>query len=85
MTRAETPTAEAAPHSEQAEQLERLGTAMEQLDDRERLAIHLYYLDADAVNVASSSLGLSRSGYYKLLARARERLAALMEGEVNPS
>jgi RNA polymerase sigma factor (sigma-70 family) len=65
--------------AEHAEQLDRLGAALDQLDDRERLAIHLYYLEADPVQAAASALGLSRSGYYKLLGRAREQLAALMK------
>jgi len=67
-----------------AEQLERLGEAMESLDERERLAIHLYYLDHDPVGAATSALGLSRSGFYKLLARARENLASIMQ-ERQPS
>ncbi len=61
------------------EQLERLSQAMDQLDDRERLAVHLHYLDRDPAQSAESALGLSRSGYYKLLARAHERLAGLMK------
>jgi len=65
--------------SEQTEQLDRLGTAMEQLDARERLAIHIYYLEADPVKAATTALDLSRSGYYKLLTRAREHLASLMK------
>jgi RNA polymerase sigma-70 factor (ECF subfamily) len=76
------PTApQAAQHSET---LDRLTDAIEQLDDRQRLAVHLYYLDADPVRAAAASLGLSRSAYYKLLARARRRLAVLMR-EVQPS
>jgi RNA polymerase sigma-70 factor (ECF subfamily) len=67
--------ADAASH---AEQLARLGHAIDQLPDTERLAIHLYYLDPDPVAAATSALGLSRSGFYKLLARARERLAELL-------
>ncbi len=67
-----------AQETEHAEQLQLLGTALDELDDRERLAIHLYYLEADPVRAASAALGLSRSGYYKLLARARERLAGLL-------
>ncbi len=63
---------------ERAEQLRRLTDAIERLDDRERLAIHLYYLEADPVGAARSALGLSRSGYYKLLARARRQLSALV-------
>jgi len=58
------------------EQLELLAKALDQLPDRERLAIHLYYLETDPVAAATSALGLSRSAYYKLLARAREQLAA---------
>ncbi len=70
--------------AEHAENLDRLTEALDQLEDRERLAIHLYYLEADPVKAAKSALGLSRSGYYKLLARARENLAALL-GERQPS
>lgn len=61
-----------------AEQLERLSRAMDQLPDNERLALHLYYLEMDPVTAASVALGVSRSGFYKLLLRARERLSALL-------
>ncbi len=71
--------ATAPEQADRAEQLQRLDDALDRLDDRERLAVHLYYLDADPVNAAASALGLSRSGYYKLLARAREHLAGLMK------
>jgi RNA polymerase sigma factor (sigma-70 family) len=63
---------------DEREALDRLGGALDQLEDRERLAVHLFYLDADPVQAAESALGLSRSGYYKLLVRAKEKLAALM-------
>jgi len=61
-----------------SEALSRLDAALEALPDDERLAVHLYYLDPDPIRAASESLGLSRSGFYKLLARAREHLARLM-------
>lgn len=61
------------------ESLRRLGTAMDALPDDERLAVHLYYLDPDPVRAAHAALRLSRSGFYKLLARAREHLARLMQ------
>ncbi|MFO0873527.1 MAG: sigma-70 family RNA polymerase sigma factor [Phycisphaerales bacterium] len=67
--------AQAAHH----ESLERLGAALDALPDDERLAVHLYYLDPDPVRAAHAALRLSRSGYYKLLARAREHLARLMK------
>lgn len=64
---------------EHAEQLQCLDAAIDQLDDRQRLAIHLYYLEKNPVQSAKTALGLSRSGYYKLLAKARETLADLMQ------
>ncbi|MBX3402125.1 MAG: sigma-70 family RNA polymerase sigma factor [Phycisphaeraceae bacterium] len=64
--------------ADRAEQLDRLSRAMEQLPDNERLAVHLYYLETDPVAAASVALGVSRSGFYKLLSRARERLSALL-------
>ncbi len=73
-----TATGDPSENSDHAEQLERLGTALEKLDDRERLAIHLYYLEADPMKAATGAMSLSRSGYYKLLARAREHLAGFM-------
>ncbi|MHC5022720.1 MAG: RNA polymerase sigma factor [Planctomycetota bacterium] len=78
-TPAATPSDERASR---AEQLAQLSVALDQLDERQRLAIHLQYLDPDPVAAASAALGLSRSGYYKLLARARSRLATLLRETV---
>lgn len=61
-----------------AEELEHLSRALDRLDNRERLAIHLYYLEPDPVAAAQSALGLSRSAFYKLLSKAKEHLHALM-------
>lgn len=69
--------------AEHAEALARLTTALDELPDDERLAIHLYYLDSDPIAAASSALGVSRSGFYKLLARARGHLASIL-GSVAP-
>lgn len=69
--------------TERAERLARLGEALDQLPEDQRLAIHLYYLEPDPVRAASSALGLSRSGFYKLLARARDHLASIL-GPVAP-
>ncbi len=63
---------------DRAEQLERLGAALDSLDENERLAIHLYYLEPDPPEAAADAMGLSRSGFYKLVHRARHHLAVLM-------
>lgn len=69
-----------APHEtvSRSESLERLTEAIDRLPEQERLAVHLFYLDPDPVRAAREALGLSRSGFYKLLARAREHLAHSM-------
>ncbi len=68
-------------HAAHADDLARLSAALDQLPDDERLAIHLQYLEHDPVHAAQAALGLSRSGFYKLLARAREHLARIMSVE----
>jgi len=62
----------------QTEQLERLTAAIDALPDDQRLAIHLYYLEEDPVEAARKAMKLSRQGFYRRLARARDRLAILM-------
>ena len=48
--------------------------AIADLPEQERLAVHIHYLSGEPVEVARQTLGLSPSGFYKLLERARERL-----------
>ncbi len=82
----QTPTPTPAETAGQREQLERLTVALEALPDDQRLAIHVYYLDADGGAGAgagtgagaASTLGLSHSALYKLLAKARERLVGIL-------
>ncbi len=64
--------------AEKSEQLDRLTAAIGTLPDDERLAVHLFYLEEDAANTAATTLGLSRSAFYKLLARARQKLSRQM-------
>jgi len=66
---------------EQGEQLARLSEALAALPDDERLAIHLFYLERDPVAAAVEAMGVSRSGFYKLVARGRKHLAALMRDQ----
>lgn len=70
-------------HADDVEQLDRLGEAIDRLDEDERLAIHLFYLQEGSAAAAMNAMPgtLSRSGFYKLLSRAREKLAALMQSD----
>ena len=50
-----------------------------ELPERERLAIHAFFLQECNAQQAGELLGLSRSGVYALLERALARLAALVK------
>ena len=59
-------------------EIEQLRTAITQLPDKERLALHTFYLQEQPVEDACRNLNLSRSGLYRVLDRARRRLGILM-------
>lgn len=61
-----------------AEHLERLMSEVAELPERERLAIHAYFLEQNDVTQAAELLQLSRSGFYLLLNRALARLSAII-------
>jgi len=56
------------------EQLLDLKEALSKLSEKERLALHVYYLQEQDAEQAQKILNISRSGLYRLLARAREKL-----------
>lgn len=64
---------------DQAARAEGLGQAMRALPERERLALHVFYLQDQSVEQARAVLGLSRSGFYRVLQRGRRRLGRLMQ------
>lgn len=49
--------------------------AMSALTEDERLGVHLFYLEEQPADLARQLLNLSSSGFYRLLTRAREKLA----------
>lgn len=59
------------------EELAMLKRNVETLPDRERLAIHAFFLREQDARRAAELLELSRSGFYALLQRAVARLAAM--------
>ena len=56
--------------------IEHVREAIRDLPERERLAVHMHYLCEQPAETAREALGLSSSGFYKLLERARRRLRA---------
>lgn len=52
--------------------------AMRLLPERERLAVHAFYLRGESADAVRTLLGLSVSGTYRLIERAREQLAKLL-------
>ncbi|MFO0902357.1 MAG: sigma-70 family RNA polymerase sigma factor [Pirellulales bacterium] len=59
--------------------------AFECLSEDERLGVHLFYLEEQPAEVARRLLNLSLSGFYRLLDRARAKLAQKLKlKELNP-
>jgi RNA polymerase sigma-70 factor (ECF subfamily) len=52
------------------------------LPEKERLALHTFYLQGKSADEARRIMGLSRSGYYRVLERARKRLKQLIRREL---
>lgn len=67
------------PDFSTAEDVERVLEAIRRLPPTERTALHLFYLVEQPAAAARETLGLSHSGFYKVLERARRQVAAIME------
>ena len=61
--------------------IERLREIITTLPERERLALHTFYLQGNSAETARRTMGLSRSGFYRVLERARKRLEKLVSGQ----
>ncbi len=62
-------------------QLEQLRKKIRKLPALERLALHTFYLKENSVEDARRIFGLSRSGFYRVLERARKQLAESLSKE----
>lgn len=58
-----------------------LNAALTSLSEDERLGIHLFYLEEQPAELARQLLNLSLSGFYRLLDRAREKLAQRLKSK----
>jgi RNA polymerase sigma-70 factor, ECF subfamily len=63
---------------QESQQVSELRDAIRQLPEDERTALHLFYLEEQPAVVARQILGLSQSGFYKLLDRARNHVGSIM-------
>jgi RNA polymerase sigma-70 factor (ECF subfamily) len=59
-------------------QPERLRRMIGRLGEKERLALHAFYLQGESADEARRLVGLSRSGFYRMLGRARKQLEKLL-------
>jgi len=58
--------------------IERLRKMITTLPEKERLALHVFYLQGNSVDSARRIMGLSRSGFYRVLERARKQLERIL-------
>jgi RNA polymerase sigma-70 factor (ECF subfamily) len=61
--------------------IELLRKMITKLPEKERLALHMFYLQGNSAENIRRIMGLSRSGFYRVLERARKRLEKLMPDE----
>jgi len=67
--------------AEPDERVEQLHRAMQELSEKERLALHVYYLQNQDARQSQKLLGVSHSGLYRLLEKARRKLERILERE----
>jgi RNA polymerase sigma-70 factor (ECF subfamily) len=68
-----------APPESTDEEAQCLLETLARLPAKEQMAVHLFYLAGEPASVARQALGLSQSGFYKILDRAKRRLAAILQ------
>jgi len=63
-----------SPNEESDYRMVYLDAAMKKLSEKERLALHVYYLQDHDADDAQDILGISRSSFYRLLTSAKEKV-----------
>ncbi len=71
----------AAPEPPDDSRIELLREMITTLPEKERLALHTFYLQGNSADNVRRIMGLSRSGFYRVLERARKRLEQLLVQE----
>lgn len=67
------------PPKEESERVQLLEKAMSMLNKKERLALHVHYLQEADGEQGKKMLGMSRSSYYRLVDRAKKRIGGIIE------
>jgi len=67
-----------APEPPDDSRIELLQKMITTLPEKERLALHTFYLQGSSADNARRIMGLSRSGFYRVLERTRKRLERLL-------
>lgn len=63
-----------SPEKESDYRKDYLDAAIESLTEEERLALHTYYLQDHNADQSQEILGISRSGFYRLLSKAKKKV-----------
>jgi len=69
------------PDPSNDDRIELLRKMITALPEKERLALHTFYLQGQSADNARRIMGLSRSGFYRVIERARKRLEHLLVQE----
>jgi RNA polymerase sigma-70 factor (ECF subfamily) len=69
------------PNPPDDSRIELLRKMITTLPEKERLALHTFYLQGSSADNVRRIVGLSRSGFYRVLERARKRLEQLLIAE----
>lgn len=73
------PVTDGPPDGAQSEALRKM---MSQIPEKERLALHVFYLQGNSTKDSCRIVGLSRSGFYRALDRARKQFRKLLTQEL---
>jgi RNA polymerase sigma factor (sigma-70 family) len=77
----EGPEFQAPQELEADERLDYLKEAMGRLSEKEREALHVYYLQDQDADQAQRLLGVSRSSFYRLLTKAKKKIEKFLESK----
>ena len=80
----EPPEAEIKSEKQGIDLVPELKEALKKLNEQERMALHIYYMEGQDVKKTQELLGVSRSGLYRLLEKAKKKVAKFIEAENQP-